>query len=145
MPSPWWPPPLWIFLDLLEHVPPDETWVILSLPDLPALKSAIESAVGFAFREPVNRAGHNMHNVRSGTQRGYDNLRITINLCKRGGVPKDSHYFEELKDFLPGTAMRHPGYPPEACFATANKNWNDVLVACMESLGIDHHPMTISP
>ena len=125
------------FLTLLQPVLPDYQYVLLSVKDIKPLKRAIEVAVDTKFDPKLGgQHGYKRHIV-SQEDNAQNCIWMSANVCRRGFVPRDDHYYKEVKGMFPEEAVRFPEFLADAFFASGSAKWHQVLIDCMEQLEIE--------
>jgi hypothetical protein len=125
------------FLKLLRPVPPDYQFVLLGLQDIEPLKQAIEVSVGEKFDpRKGGEHGYTRHIVSVKKEQSNNCIWMSANTCRRGFVPRDNHYYKEVKDMFPEDAVRFPDFPADAFFASTTSDWRQKLLDCFEQLEI---------
>ena len=128
------------FLSKLRLIKPDYQFVILGLKNITRLKKAIEAEVGHKFGRASSREhGYKTYIVSDSSQN--QSIWMSPNLCRRGFVPRTSHYYQEVKHLFPEDATRLPGCPEEAIFASTESEWRPALERCVEKLSLEMIPM----
>lgn len=125
------------FLAMLTPIRPNYQFILLGLKNITRLRKAIEANVGHKFgRASSKQHGYKRYSVRDDHEPGKC-IWMSPNLCRRGFVPRSSHYFDELKDVFPEDAVRLSGCPEEAIFASATVEWLPALKQCCEELKLE--------
>jgi hypothetical protein len=131
------------YLSLLQIEVDESEYVMLAVPEIEEVKSAIAGKLGVEFKAPDSFAhGYPIHSACGGSASKREWIWISSNLAPRGFVRVNDPRFEELRDLRPGEAPRYPELPAASLLLTVTEGLrSDVLRACAE-LGIEVRPLT---
>lgn len=122
------------YLTLLQ-LETDGKYVLENVSDIEPIKSQLGGILGVPFSKPESWAyGYPVERAALGNQECPEWLWLTPNNVPRGFVRADDPRYDELKDLLPGTALRYPEIPENTYLLSAtNGVLSRVLDACRQS------------
>jgi hypothetical protein len=122
------------YLTMLQ-IDADDEYVLEAVSDIEAVKSKLSSALAVTFDAPDSWAhGYPTHRARLGTENNPEWVWISPNVVPRGFVRPDDPRYSELKDLMPGNALRFPELPAGSYLLSATVGARSkVLRACARS------------
>lgn len=119
------------YLKLLKVDVDDRDFVLPALESVDDLLAALSSETGVTFEPPDSWAhGYPQHRAQ-GPSGDLQCIWISPNLVQRGFVREGDSRYEELRNRLPGEALRYPGLPDSSYILTVTEGLRrQVLRAC---------------
>ena len=130
------------YLQLLNVDVEDRDFVLPAVESVDDLLSALSSEMGVTFEPPDSWAhGYPQHRAR-GLGEDPEWIWISPNLVQRGFVREDDSRYEELRDRLPGEALRYPELPDSSYTLTVTDGLRRQILAACGARSIDIRPLT---
>lgn len=132
------------FADYLGHLEIDhgDELVITSAVDGDALRSRLAATLGTQFGPPDTWAhGYPVHRLALGTPGNPEWLWFSPNRVPRGFVRTDDTRFPELRDLLPGSALRFPELPGDSHLIGTTDGVRERVTAALAAAGFDVQPI----
>lgn len=128
------------YLALLEYIAPSGL-VLTLVAEISALVATLEAHLKITFDAPDSwNHGYPIYRAQLGTKAQPEWIWLSPNTVPRGFVRESDRRYAELRDRLPGTALRFPELPPESYLLHADdKRQSAVLAACAE-VGVTARP-----
>jgi hypothetical protein len=108
---------------------------VLEWAEIEQVKADLSLLLGVAFDPPDTWShGYAMHRARLGTKNNPQWVWISPNTVPRGFVRSDDSRYAELKDLMPGNALRFPELPADSYLLSATDGVRSkVIAACAGS------------
>ena len=121
------------YLALLEYNTPSGL-VLTPVAEISALVATLEAHLKITFEPPSSsNHGYPIYRAQLGTKAQPEWIWLSPNTVPRGFVRESDRRYSELRDLLPGTALRFPELPPESyLLVVSGKHQSAVLAACVE-------------
>ncbi|MBB6050166.1 SMI1/KNR4 family protein [Armatimonas rosea] len=128
------------YLALLEYDAPSGV-VLTPVAEIATLVATLEAHLKITFEPPSSsNHGYPVYRAQLGTKAQPEWIWLSPNTVPRGFVRESDRRYSELRDLLPGTALRFLELPPESYLLVVDaKRQSAVLAACAE-LGLAARP-----
>jgi hypothetical protein len=134
------------YLNLLRVDVEDLDFVLPEVDSVDDLVAALSSEMGITFEPPDSWAcGYPLHRARLRTSKEPSWFWISPNLVQRGFVREDHERIEELRDRLPGKALRYPWLTDSSYILTVTEGLRAQVLAACGARSIDIRPLTNYP
>jgi hypothetical protein len=112
-----------------------DEFVLETVSDVETVKAALSSTLGIAFDDTDTWAhGYATHRARLGNMNSPEWVWFSPNLVPRSFVRSDDARYVELKDLMPGNALRFPEIPADSyLLGTTDGVRSKVIQACIQS------------
>jgi len=113
----------------------DDGFVLDDIPDIETLKLKLSAVLSVTFYPPDSSAhGYPVHRATFPSEDEPEWLWISPNTVPRGFVRENDRRYAELKDLMPGNAVRFPEIPAQSYILTATgRARTGVIDACIRS------------
>jgi hypothetical protein len=119
-----------------------EERVIQGVPGIEDVVSGLSAALGIEFEPPdADAYGYVTYRASLGTEDDPQWLWISPNTVPRGFVRRDDVRFAELKDLMPGNALRFPEAPGQACILSATDAVRAKIIEACSRTGMAARPL----
>jgi len=122
------------YLDLLR-VDADDEYVLDAVSDIEAVKTQLSSLLDAQFDKPDTwEHGYPTERAALGNKANPEWVWLSPNSVSRGFVRSDDPRYHELKQLMPGTALRYPEIPKDSYLLSATDGVRSrVLGACRKA------------
>jgi SMI1-KNR4 cell-wall len=128
------------YLALLEYNAPSGL-VLLPVAEISALIATLEAHLKITFEPPNSwNHGYPVYRALVGTKAKPECIWLSPNNVPRGFIRESDRRYSELRDLLPGTALRFPELPPESYLLETNGERQSALLAACAELGLAARP-----
>jgi hypothetical protein len=134
------------YLAKLEiRLAPEDYWaefVLTEVTDIETAVAKLSSALGTDFLPPDSSLyGYPFYQCKLETDGNSHPFSISANLVPRGFVRHNDRRYAELKDLMPGEAVRYPEVPVNGCILTVSKGIQSQIMDACTRCGFTVRPL----
>lgn len=129
------------YLGMLQ-IDADEEYVLEALPDIDIAKAKLSSSLAVDFDPPdIWAHGFPMHRARVEKTSNPEWMWISSNTVPRGFVRPDDPRYAELKDLMPGEALRFPEAPADSYILSTTDGVRSQVIDACKRAGLTIRPL----